>query len=261
MRESSTSVVLFGAGGRMGARVAAIALNDRRFELRACVSRSGAAPSAAVIAGAAGPARADEARVSVAAKTVENALKTPLSCDVVIDFSSPQGTPIALEIAARAGAALLVGTTGLSPALVENLRAASASRAVLVAPNTSLGICVMASLARAAAAALGPGYECSIVEAHHSKKKDAPSGTALRLAAAVRGAGHEVRDDQILAVRGGDVVGEHTVRFAGEGEYLELTHRATTRDLFACGALTCAAWLKGKPAGWYTVEDVVNMPA
>ena len=97
--------------------------------------------------------------------------------------------------------------------------------------------------------------------ARHSRKKDAPSGTALRLAAAVRSAGHALRDDQVVAIRGGDVIGEHTVRFAGPGEYIEITHRATTRDLFAIGAIHAAKWLVGKPAGEYSIEDALGMSA
>src|SRR6185436_3136290 len=107
---------------------------------------------------------------------------------------------------------------------------------------------------------LGKDYRCSIVEAHHAAKKDAPSGTAIRLAKAARDAGANLPDDQILSIRGGDVIGEHTVRLSGPGEYIELTHRATTRDLFARGALQCAAWLREKPAGWYSVQDVVGLP-
>jgi 4-hydroxy-tetrahydrodipicolinate reductase len=122
----------------------------------------------------------------------------------------------------------------------------------------SLGVAVMARLSRLAATALGKAYHCSIVESHHINKKDAPSGTALRLADACREGGALLPDDQVLAIRGGDVIGEHTVRFAGTGEYLELTHRATTRDLFALGALRAASWIVGKPPGLYSIEDVVE---
>ncbi|MBC8106802.1 MAG: 4-hydroxy-tetrahydrodipicolinate reductase, partial [Anaerolineae bacterium] len=109
------------------------------------------------------------------------------------------------------------------------------------------------------ARSLGAGYDISIVEAHHNKKKDAPSGTALRLAKAIEQSGTHVKSDQIVAMRGGDVVGEHTIRFAGEGEYVELTHRATSRDVFAHGALRAAVWLAHREPGWYTMEDVLGI--
>jgi 4-hydroxy-tetrahydrodipicolinate reductase len=176
----------------------------------------------------------------------------------VLDFSSPEGTDHALALARAAGAALLVGTTGHAPTTIRKLEEAARSTAVLVAPNTSLGVTLLAELAARAATVLGSGYRASIVEAHHDQKKDAPSGTAKRLASAVRGAGGNLPDDQVLAVRGGDVVGEHTIRFAGQGEYVELTHRATTRDLFARGAIHAAIWLAGREPGWYTMEDVAG---
>ncbi len=252
---SVTAIIVFGASGRMGTRIVALAFGDPAFEIRGALTRDGSTRVGSSIAGV------GDAHTSVVTlKTAKTLDKTGISADVVIDFSSDAGAMEALSIAERAGGALLVGTTALSEATMGELRRASASRAIMVAPNTSLGVALLSVLVRDACRALGSDYHTSIVESHHAAKKDAPSGTALRLARAAREAGHEVRDDQILAMRGGDVVGEHTVRFAGPGEYIELTHRATTRDLFARGALRCAAWLKGKPAGWYSVQDVVGLP-
>jgi 4-hydroxy-tetrahydrodipicolinate reductase len=252
---SSTSIIVFGASGRMGSRIVALASTDRAFDIRAAIVRDDS-PRAGEIAA---PASANRSH-AISLENAKNAEKTPLSAHVVIDFSSDAGAAESLAIAQRTGASLLVGTTALSDARMAALRHASSSRAILVAPNTSLGVALLSVLVRDACRALGADYHASIVEAHHSAKKDAPSGTALRLARSVRDAGHELRDDQILAMRGGDVVGEHTVRLAGPGEYIELTHRATTRDLFARGALRCAAWLKGRAPGWYTVQDVVGLP-
>jgi 4-hydroxy-tetrahydrodipicolinate reductase len=158
-------------------------------------------------------------------------------------------------------AALLVGTTALSSSTTALLRDASSKIPLLITPNTSIGVAAASAAVRALASTLGSAYEVSIVESHHSMKKDAPSGTALRLAQAVRDGGGGVKDDQILAMRGGDVVGEHTVRFAGAGEYVEVTHRATSRDLFARGALTAARWLSGRAPGWYTMQDVLGIKA
>lgn len=252
---SVTSIIVFGASGRMGTRIVSLAFGDPAFAIRAALTRDGSTRVGSSLAGG------GESHASVVTlKTAKSLDKTGVSADVVIDFSSDAGAMESLAIAERAGAALLVGTTALSDATMGALRRASASRAIMVAPNTSLGVALLSVLVRDACRALGTDYHASIVESHHAAKKDAPSGTALRLAKAAREAGHELRDDQILAMRGGDVVGEHTVRFAGPGEYIELTHRATTRDLFARGALRCAAWLKGKPAGWYSVQDVVGLP-
>jgi 4-hydroxy-tetrahydrodipicolinate reductase len=237
----ATRVIVHGATGRMGARLREL----------------GALDAAISIVGAADERDTDAAQRP--GPTPVKAHEIRVSADVVIDFSSDHGAAAAIELADRAGAALLVGTTGLSSGTLDALRAASSRRAVLVAPNTSLGVAVLARLAADAARALGPGYDISIVEAHHNRKKDAPSGTALRLAAAMRDAGATLPDEQVIAMRGGDVIGEHTIRLAGAGEYIELTHRATSRDLFVLGALRAAKWLRGRSAGWWTMEDALGL--
>lgn len=179
--------------------------------------------------------------------------------DVVIDFSVPDNAVRTAALARRARAALLVGTTGLDRRTLDRLREAASEIAVLVTPNTSLGVAVLTALVRRAAAMLGAGWDLAIVEAHHAAKRDAPSGTALGLAHAARASGASIRDDQIVSVRGGDVVGEHTVRFAAPGEYLELTHRALSRDLFVRGALAAARWLYRQSPGWWTMDDVLGL--
>ena len=262
----STSIVVFGSG-RMGSRIAALACDDRAFDLRACVTHSRSSRLGALVRDSRTgvPARdpAADSRTTdsprIALETAKNAVKTAVFADVVIDFSSESGLHDSIALARALSAALLVGTTGLSPASIDALTLASRDRAVLLAPNTSLGVAALSVLVQQASKIFGSEYHCSIVEAHHAMKKDAPSGTALRLAQAARDAGHTLRDDQILSIRGGDVIGEHTVRFAGPGEYVELTHRATSRDLFASGALRAAAWLKGKPPKWYTMHDVLGL--
>jgi 4-hydroxy-tetrahydrodipicolinate reductase len=248
MSSTITSIIIHGAAGRMGARLCEIASADPRFALVGAIETAGSSALGSVAA---------------APKNMESIVRIASSCDaradVVIDFSSDAGAHAALQLALRSGAALLVGTTALTELTVSLLRDAAKRIPVLLAPNTSLGVSVLARAAADAARALGAAFEVSIVEAHHSKKKDAPSGTALRLARAVTDAGAPVAPEQILAIRGGDVVGEHTVRFAGPGEYIELTHRATSRDVFVHGALRAAQWLRGKPAGWYSIEDVVGL--
>lgn len=250
MSDSSTPIIVHGATGRMGSRIIAMAAVDPMVRVVAALD----APDSPRIGEESG---APGVRVS----TAKNLGGMGVFDGVVIDFSSDAGARAACELARSKRAALLVGTTGLSDSTRAELDAAAAGIPVLIAPNTSLGVAVVAQLAGSAARALGPSFECSIVEAHHSRKKDAPSGTALRLAQAVRSAGHTLRDDQVVAIRGGDVIGEHTIRFAGAGEYIEITHRATTRDLFALGAINAAKWLAHRPPGRYRVEDMLGMPA
>lgn len=252
-RAGATRVVIHGAAGRMGARLCDLAHRDDSVALVGAIVRAGSAR----LGRASAPASHKGESVAFSASDAPH-----IACDVVLDFSGDEGAIRALALAGACGAALIVGTTALAPATTDALRAAANRQAILVAANTSLGVGVLASLVRRAAEALGPGFSASIVEAHHAAKKDAPSGTAKRLAAAIREVGSgaaPIRDDQILALRGGDVVGEHTVRFAGPGEYLELSHRATTRDVFALGALRAARWLHGHGPGWWTMEDVLGL--
>jgi 4-hydroxy-tetrahydrodipicolinate reductase len=255
----STSIIVFGSG-RMGSRIAALACDDRAFDVRACVTHERSKRLGALVREARAGENGATDSPRVVLETAKNAAQTAVFEDVVIDFSSEIGLRDSLALARAMNASLLVGTTGLSPASVDALKDASRERAVLLAPNTSLGVAALSVLVQQASKVLGSEYHCSIVEAHHALKKDAPSGTALRLAQVARDAGHALRDDQIIAMRGGDVIGEHTVRFAGPGEYIELTHRATSRDLFARGALRAAAWLRGKPPKWYSMHDVLGLP-
>lgn len=244
-------VVVVGASGRVGARLCALAHEDAGFELVGAIDRQGA--------GSIGREAADGSRVRIAENSGEIG---QIAAHVLIDFSSDAGARESAALAARAGAALLIGTTALSEETLRALRETTSKIIpVLVSANTSLGVTALSRAVAEMASMLGAGYRCSIVEAHHGLKKDAPSGTALRLAAAARAGGADLPADQVLSIRGGDVIGEHTVRFAGAGEYIELTHRATSRDLFARGALGIAAWLKGRPAGWYTMEDVLGIDA
>ena len=195
--------------------------------------------------------------------------------DVAIDFSQPQATGANLAACRAAGKPLLIGTTGFAAELTEaELEAAAKEIALLVAPNTSLAVTLLAELVRPAARALPPQFDIEIIEAHHRMKRDAPSGTALalgRAAAEGRGlplaeaAGASVnragprRQGEIgfAVIRGGDIVGEHEVWFAGPGERLTLGHRASDRAIFARGALRAALWLARQPAGRYAMRDIL----
>ncbi|MEO6364569.1 MAG: 4-hydroxy-tetrahydrodipicolinate reductase [Luteimonas sp.] len=173
--------------------------------------------------------------------------------DVAIDFSLPEGFDAVLALCVERRAGLVSGTTGLSEAQQLALQSASRVIPVLWAANFSLGVAVMSELVERAAAAL-PGWDCDIVEAHHAKKKDAPSGTALSLGASAEQGGARPR---YASLRAGDIVGEHTVQFATLGERLELVHRAGNRDIFARGALHAAARLNGRAPGAYRLRDLL----
>lgn len=197
--------------------------------------------------------------------------------DAVIDFTSPTATATHAGLAARYETALIVGTTGLGPEQHESLAAAAQFVVVVVAANMSVGVNLLLGLTRQVSAILGDEYDIEVVEMHHRYKVDAPSGTALALghaAAAGRGTSldsvsQRVRDGQIgsrrsgtigfATLRGGDVVGEHTVIFAGEGERIELTHRATSRAIFAQGAVRAARWSEGRSPGLYSMRQVLGL--
>lgn len=252
MSSQSTPIIVFGASGRMGARVCALASSDAHSRIIAAVVRTGSPREGQIARDVAGEA----IRFISPQKTGEIATSRG---EVVIDFSGDDGARAAIELALMRSAGIVIGTTALSESTLALAAEAAKKIPLLISPNTSMGVAVLASAVAMVAQALGPAYECSIVEAHHSRKRDAPSGTALRLARAAREAGAVIKDDQILALRGGDVIGEHTIRFAGPGEYLELTHRATSRDLFALGAVRAAHWLSAKSPGRYSIEDVLGI--
>jgi 4-hydroxy-tetrahydrodipicolinate reductase len=195
-----------------------------------------------------------------------------LGADVVIDFSTASAVAQLAQLATRQGVAIVCGTTNLDAAAKRALDKASEQVPVLQAGNMSLGIQVLAEAVEFALRRLGLGYDVEIVELHHRKKIDSPSGTALRLLEAVKKVRPDVRElrgrdgevgarpsDEVavFGVRGGDVIGDHTVHLLGDGERLELTHRATNRDLFAHGALRAAEFLAGKKPGRYLISDVL----
>jgi 4-hydroxy-tetrahydrodipicolinate reductase len=193
---------------------------------------------------------------------------------VLIDFSSVTALPAHIDAAVERGVGLVIGTTGLTSEHESLLLAAAARIPLIAAPNMSVGVNLLFEIAPLVTRALGEAYDIEIVEAHHNKKKDAPSGTALRILDLVLEARGRDRADAVFgregaaatrrageigvhAVRAGDIVGDHTIHFVADGERIELTHRASTRDTFAIGALRAARWLGGRPAGRYTMKDVL----
>lgn len=219
-----------GATGRTGSRAAALAALDPRVRL---------------------VERVDSAR----AKAFMNEVS---GCDVVVDFSVPAAAVRFAAACAQAGVPFVSGTTGLNEVQRAQLARASAKIPVFFAPNFSRGVTLLLHLAREAAR-LAPDLDAAIVESHHKGKKDAPSGTALRLAQAV-GEGRRSRDTvPTCSLRVGGVVGEHTLTLAGPHETLELAHRAGSRDLFAAGALDAAVWVAGKKPGLYDMLDLMGL--
>jgi 4-hydroxy-tetrahydrodipicolinate reductase len=198
------------------------------------------------------------------------------ACDVYVDFSAPDATRATAIAATPLRRAAVIGTTGLSHADDEAIAALVQVAPVVVAANFSLGVNLLLGLARQAARVLGPDWDAEVVETHHRAKRDAPSGTALAIARAIA-AGHgsdydrvkrHARDGDVgarprgeigvSAVRGGDVIGEHVAYFFGPAERIELAHRASSRAIFAAGALRAAAWAVGKPPGRYDMLDVLG---
>jgi 4-hydroxy-tetrahydrodipicolinate reductase len=197
--------------------------------------------------------------------------------DVAIDVSQAQGTVALATRCAADGIPLVIGTTGHSSDQLGHLQAKAERMAILLSPNFSVGVNLLFWLTERTSEILGPEFDVEIVELHHRHKKDSPSGTAKRLGEIVAKTRALEYDEAarhgreglvgertqteigIHAIRGGDIVGEHTVYFAGAGERLELTHRASSRDTFAKGALRAASWLMGKPAGWYEMRDVLGL--
>ena len=177
--------------------------------------------------------------------------------DVVIDFTSSETTVPHLEIVAKAHKAMIVGSTGHTPDQKKLIESLAKKIPVVMASNMSVGVNVMWKLLADAAKLLGNDFDIEIVETHHRMKKDAPSGTAITTAEILaKAAGHKVG---IQSIRGGDVVGDHTIFFLGNGERLEVTHRASSRDTFALGALRAAKWIVGKPHGLYSMKDVLGL--
>jgi 4-hydroxy-tetrahydrodipicolinate reductase len=252
-----------GASGRMGRALLALVRDDLRFEQTRAVVSAGSPHDGALVY--------NESPVKLRYSHDWEGSAT----DVVIDFSGPTGLAAALAYCTANKVALVTGTTGIDTALEAKLDEAGKHIPLLHAANFSLGVAVLARLLREAAAAL-PDWDLEIIEAHHNRKEDAPSGTALALghaAAEARGTtlakdGVYVREGRpgarrsgsigFAVVRGGDVVGEHTALLLGQGERVELSHRATDRTIFARGALEAAAWLAGRKPGIYSIDDMLQ---
>ena len=262
-------VVIAGCTGRMGHALIEGVIADPELVLHAALDR---ADSPLTGRDAGEPlGKATGVRVS---HDIVSALQ---GADVLIDFTRPEASLQYLAACRQAGVSLVIGTTGFSAEQKTDIEAASHDIAIVFAPNMSVGVTLLISLVQAAAKVLAEGYDVEIIEAHHRHKVDAPSGTALRLGEAAASAlGRDLaecavygregvtgeRDANTIGfatVRGGDVVGDHTVLFAGTGERVELTHKASSRATFALGALRAAKYLAGKASGLYDMQDVLGL--
>jgi 4-hydroxy-tetrahydrodipicolinate reductase len=259
-----------GVGGKMGSRI----LNALRAEEDFVVSGAFERPESPQIGLDAGLLSGAGPLEVTIASSIEQALSR--GADVVIDFTAPAASLRHAAVCAEKGVALVVGTTGFSAQAKAELAGHAQRIPILMAPNMSVGVNVLFRLVAEAARALGPSYEVEIAEMHHRAKKDAPSGTALRLAEVAADAlgldaGTAVVYERygdigarkpgtigVQTLRGGDVVGEHTVWFLADGERLELTHRASSRENFARGAVRAARFLVGKRPGLYDMQDVLG---
>ncbi|HKT73777.1 MAG TPA: 4-hydroxy-tetrahydrodipicolinate reductase [Steroidobacteraceae bacterium] len=261
-------VVIIGAVGRMGRALVRTASEFPDLRITGAVD----SPKSPFLGDDAGVIARREALGVKITSDLPQALR---DSDVAIDFSSAAATHANLTACRQARKALFVGTTGLDADVVPELEAAAREIPLLVAPNTSIGVTLLIELVREAAQALPPEFDIEIVESHHRLKRDAPSGTALALGEAAadgrnqrldsvavvgRHGAAERKDGQIgfAVVRGGDIVGEHTVLFAGQSERLQLGHEATDRIIFARGALRGASWLAEQPPGRYFMRDVLG---
>jgi 4-hydroxy-tetrahydrodipicolinate reductase len=263
------SIAIFGITGRMGQTLIR-ALNEASSDF----SLSGAIASAG--SRRLGRDAAAEGRATGVLITADS-MAGIRGASVAVDFSVGNCVAAHAGDCAVAGVPLLIGTTGFDEAALGVIKQAAGTIPVLIAPNTSVGVSVVAQLVSTAAVALGTSYDVEIFEAHHRMKRDAPSGTALALGEAIAGARGQtlkeiaVHDRSDLnaprtpgsigfsSLRAGDIVGEHTVTFAAAGERVEIIHRATDRITFARGALRAADWLAGQPAGLYGMKNVLGL--
>jgi 4-hydroxy-tetrahydrodipicolinate reductase len=262
--------IVAGAAGRMGIRIIHMIRQSDDVELAAAFERPDH-PSVGSDAG-------QVAGLGNLGIKVSGSLKEVVSLgEVLIDFTVPEATLENLKLASAAKLAVVVGTTGMSGSLLDQVKTLAMSTRCVMSPNMSVGVNVMFKIAGEMAKVLGKDYDMEILEVHHRLKKDAPSGTAMRLAQVLAAATDRNLDDVavyhrkgmigertpkeigIQTWRAGDITGEHTVLFGGIGERLELIHRAHSRDNFARGAVKAAAWVVGQPAGLYDMQDVLGL--
>ncbi|MCL4457619.1 MAG: 4-hydroxy-tetrahydrodipicolinate reductase [Nitrospirae bacterium] len=265
-----TKIIVTGATGRMGNRITALSKDYHELRLVGATERKGHEAVGKDIGHIAG---IGDTGIKVT-DTIEGIIDT---CDVIIDFTSINSTLQHVKLASESKKAIVIGTTGFSKEELEPIREVSRDIPIVLAPNMSVGVNLLLKVLHDIARVLGDDYDIEIVEAHHRLKKDAPSGTAMKMAQVIADAVNRNLDDAavyarkgvigertkkeigIQTLRGGDVVGEHTVFFYGLGERVEITHKASSRDTFARGALKAALWISGRKPGLYDMQDVLGL--
>jgi 4-hydroxy-tetrahydrodipicolinate reductase len=263
-------LVVTGASGRMGQTLIRLTGASDKLRLVGCLERAGHPWIGEDVGTAMGGA-------ALGVKVTDDPLEAFAKAQAVVDFTAPAATVEFAALAAQARACHVIGTTGLEPAHLERIAAAARHAVIVRAGNMSLGVNLLVRLTQKVAAALDADWDIEVVEAHHRMKVDAPSGTALMLgAAAAAGRGVSLEEARVSgrdgitgarergtigfsAIRGGDVVGEHDVIFAGDGERIVLRHHATDRAIFARGALRAAVWGQGQHPGEYDMTDVLGL--
>ncbi|MEZ9680877.1 4-hydroxy-tetrahydrodipicolinate reductase [Vibrio splendidus] len=263
-------IAIAGAAGRMGRNLVKAAHQNSEASVGAGSERPESSLVGVDVGELCGEGRFDVALVDDLSKAIEE-------FDVIVDFTAPVSTLANIELCKHHGKKLIIGTTGFSEEEKQVIDAASKEMAIVMAPNYSVGVNLVFKLLEKAAKVMGDYCDVEIVEAHHRHKVDAPSGTAIGMGEAIAGAmGNDLNDvavwsregitgertkDEIgfATIRAGDIIGEHTAMFADIGERVEITHKATDRMTFANGAIKAAVWLNDKPAGFYTMTDVLGL--
>ena len=263
-------VAITGAAGRMGRSLLEACFNTDGLEIGAAIVRKGNS-----LVGANAGDLISQSQVKI--KIVDDIAAVLNDFDVLIDFTSPQATLENLTICQDAGKQMVIGTTGFDESQKQQFNDAAAKIAICFAPNMSVGVNLCLKLLETAAKIMGDDVDIEIIEAHHRHKKDAPSGTALRMGEVVADAlGRDLsecavygregmtgeRDRKTIGfetIRAGDIVGEHTVMFAGIGERVEITHKASSRMTFANGSMRAATWLNSKQNGLFDMQDVLEL--
>ena len=266
---SALKTVIAGVSGRMGRALLEAVAGDPACVLHGALDRAGS-PAVGQDAGIYGGSKAGVAITDQSASALTGA-------DVLLDFTRPEVTLAYLDACRKARVNMIIGTTGFDAAGKAAIESAAKEIGIVFAPNFSVGVNLLMKLSEMAARVLSEGYDIEIIEAHHRHKVDAPSGTALGIGQAVAGAlGRDLKSCAVYGregvtgerkpetigfatVRGGDIVGDHTLLFAGIGERVELTHKASSRATFAQGALRAAKWLQGRGPGLYDMRDVLGL--
>lgn len=262
-------IAIAGSSGRMGRALIEAVAQSADFRLQAALE----VPGSPALGKDAGEQIGAPCGVPISAD-LEGALP---GCDVLVDFTRPEGTLAHLELCRRHGIRMVIGTTGFNAEQKQRIADAAKTIAIVMAPNMSVGVNLTFKLAEVAAKVLNEGYDIEIIEAHHRHKVDAPSGTALRMGEVIAAAlGRDLARDAVYGregvtgerkastigfatVRGGDIVGDHTALFAGTGERVEITHKAASRATFALGALRAARYLAGRKSGLFDMQDVLGL--